>query len=82
MYKVIVQFVDLQDNRYQYFAGDIFPRKGMTVSEKRLNELSGSNNALKRPIIEKVIENKISKEISEETSEEILESKPKKGKKK
>ncbi len=56
MYKVKHFFTDLQDNRYPYNEGDIFPREGVTVTEDRLNELSSSNNKLGKPLIEKVEE--------------------------
>lgn len=51
MYEVIHYFTDLQDNRYPYNAGDKFPRDGLTVSEERLKELSGSNNKQHKPLI-------------------------------
>lgn len=54
MYKVIRYFTDLQDNNYPYNEGDIFPRDGLTVSKERYNELSGSHNKQKTPLIKKV----------------------------
>lgn len=54
MYKVIKYFVDLQDSNYEYHAGDIFPRSGMTVSEDRLAELAGSENKQGVPLIQLV----------------------------
>lgn len=54
MYKVIKFFTDLQDSNYAYKVGDVFPREGMTVSDKRLKELSGSKNKQGVPLIEKV----------------------------
>lgn len=56
MYEVIHYFTDLQDNEYPYNAGDIFPRDGLTVSEERLSELSGSNNRQNKPLIKLVEE--------------------------
>lgn len=58
MHKVIVNFFDLQDNNYAYKAGDIFPREGVTVSEKRLEALKGTNNRRKVALIEEVKESK------------------------
>lgn len=53
-HKVIYPFFDLQDkNRHVYRVGDSFPYEG-EVSEERIAELSGDNNALKRPVIETV----------------------------
>ena len=51
MYKVIKYFVDLHDNDHPYNVGDPFPRSGVAVSEKRLAELSGSNNKQGVPLI-------------------------------
>lgn len=56
MYEVIHYFTDLQDNEYPYNVGDIFPRDGLTVSEERLKELSGSNNKQHKPLIKFVEE--------------------------
>ena len=58
MYKVIHYFTDLQDFNHPYDVGDIFPRQGVSVTEERLKELSGSNNKQKRPLI-KCTENKV-----------------------
>lgn len=57
-YKVIKFFTDLQDNDYPYSVGDIFPRSGVTVTEARLNELSGSDNKQGVPLIKPVEEKK------------------------
>ena len=51
MYKVIKHFTDLHDNEYPYNVGDTFPRSGLTVTEGRLAELSGSNNKQGEPLI-------------------------------
>ena len=56
MYKVINYFTDLQDNNYPYNVGDTFPRYGLSVTDARLAELSGSKNKQKKPLIEKVEE--------------------------
>lgn len=52
MYKVIKHFCDLQDKNHSYNEGDIFPRKGLEVSEERLAELAGNNNKQGKPLIE------------------------------
>lgn len=59
MYKVINRFTDLQDNNYPYNVGDIFPHDGLTVNEKRLKELLGSNNKQHKPLI-KFVEDELS----------------------
>lgn len=58
MYRVIVDFYDMQDGFYTYFAGDKFPRDGFTVGEKRLAYLASKNTRLGVPVIEKVAERK------------------------
>lgn len=54
MYKVLKYFVDLQDNNFEYKAGDIFPRSGLVVTEERLAELAGSENRQGVPLIQLV----------------------------
>ena len=56
MYRVIHYFEDLQDFNHKYRVGDIFPRSGLNVSDKRLKELSGKDNRQKKPLIEKIEE--------------------------
>lgn len=51
MYKVIKFFTDLHDNDHAYNVGDIFPHKGVTVTEARLAELAGSDNRQGQPLI-------------------------------
>jgi len=66
MYKVIKLFADLQDNNYIYKEGDVYPRKGLEVSEERIAELAGSNNLQKQPLIELVKQKKATKKTVEE----------------
>lgn len=56
MYKVIVDFADLQDKEHVYRVGDEFPRSGFSASEERLTELASANNRRGVPLIEKVDE--------------------------
>lgn len=56
MYKVIKLFTDLQDNKYRYNVGDIFPREGLEVSEERFEVLSTNKNRQHEPLIEKIEE--------------------------
>ena len=56
MYKVIKHFIDLHDNDHSYNEGDIFPREGVDVSKERIEELAGSNNKQRTPLIELVEE--------------------------
>jgi hypothetical protein len=55
MYKVIKYFEDLKDNRHPYKVGDIFPRKGLAVSESRIDELSRDKNRRGEPLIVEVV---------------------------
>lgn len=57
-YKVIKFFTDLHDNDHPYNVGDSFPRSGVTVTEARLKELSGSDNKQGVPLIKAVEEKK------------------------
>lgn len=67
MYKVIEEFVDLKDNNHVYNVGDKFPYDGRVISEERINELSGSDNKRKMPLIAEVkIEEKKSEPVVEE----------------
>ena len=87
MYKVNTFFTDLQDNRYAYKAGDVFPRNGLEVSDDRLKELSSNHNRRGIPLISLVEEETtepvadfmnppVEDEAEEET--ETVEEKPKK----
>ena len=70
MYKVIKFFTDLKDHDHAYRVGDIFPRKGLTVSEERLKELSTDQNKRGIPLIKAVAENKPEPEAEAEPQEE------------
>lgn len=70
MYKVIKFFTDLKDHDHVYRVGDIFPRKGLTVSEERLKELSTDQNKRGIPLIKAVAENKPEAEPKVELQEE------------
>lgn len=52
MYRVIEQFADLQDDKYVYELGMIYPRKGYTPTEDRMKELSGTDNKIGKPVIQ------------------------------
>lgn len=66
MYKVIKLFADLQDDNYIYKEGDVYPRKGLEVTEERIAELAGSNNLQHQPLIQLVKQKKASKKAVEE----------------
>lgn len=50
-YRVCKAFFDLKDNGHPYFAGDAYPRQGMSVSPARIAELAGPNNRQRVPLI-------------------------------
>ena len=54
MYKVIHQFLDLQDDNHHYRVGETYPRKGKKASAERLAELSGKGNKIGKPLIEEI----------------------------
>ena len=54
MYKVINAFTDLKDGNTVYHSGDIYPRKGASVTDERIAELSTSANKLGFPLIAEV----------------------------
>lgn len=56
MFLVLTSFFDLQDKNYEYHEGDIFPRKGIKVSDQRIQELASDKNRRKKPLIQKVEE--------------------------
>lgn len=76
MYKAIKRFHDLQDAAktksgivyHEYNVGDIFPRKGMDVSEERIQELAGNDNKQGMPLIELVEEEATAKKTAEKSS--------------
>lgn len=51
MYKVIKYFTDLQDKNHAYEVGDTYPRKGLKVTDERIEELASSENKQGVPLI-------------------------------
>ncbi len=52
MYRAVEQFADLQDDKYIYEIGMIYPRKGHNPSDERIKELASSENKVGKPVIE------------------------------
>lgn len=52
MYIVKAYFEDTLDEHHPYNVGDKYPREGLSVSKKRLAELSSENNIRGVPLIE------------------------------
>lgn len=77
MYRVIVNFTDLQDGRKTYTAGDMYPRKGYTPTEKRIRELLSSTNKIGKPVIERTTKEEPAVETTSktETVEELSKRK-------
>jgi len=98
MYRVIKAFYDTQDDDHYYEAGDLYPREGLRVAEKRIAELAGTKNRRRTALIapaqeeeapeqqeeaaEEATETTKPEEIPEEAPEESAEKKPKATKKK
>lgn len=55
MYKVIHEFLDLEDKSYHYHVGDIYPRHGVAPTKERIVFLLSSQNLLHTPVIEEVV---------------------------
>ncbi len=53
-YIVLTKFADLTDNKHLYEAGDMFPREGLEVDEKRLQELCSRNNRMWKAVIKEI----------------------------
>lgn len=92
-YRVIKMFTDLQDKKYAYQVGDTYPREGLSPTDERIAELSGSQNRQGKPLIEAIPEEPAAEAPkavnipeTEETdalgdsTEEIAEAKPRKRK--
>lgn len=54
MYIVVNKFEDLEDNKYLYNVGKIYPHEKRDISEKRIKELSSKENKLKKVLIKEV----------------------------
>lgn len=71
MYKVIKYFTDLHDNCHPYNVGDEFPRKGIKVTQDRIDELAGDKNKQGVPLIALVEEKAPEADAQAETSEAV-----------
>lgn len=72
-YEVIRFFTDAQDNEYSYREGDIYPRKGLTVSESRIKDLLSGNNFQRIALI-KPYEKKVEKVAEKPIEDKAVES--------
>ena len=75
-YKVVIAFTDLQDNNYIYNVGDSFPHNGYEASEKRLKELSSTDNKRGQVLIKK-LEDKGKSKPEKEDSKPVIVEQPK-----
>ena len=55
MYRVIHEFLDLQDNNHHYKVGDKYPKDGSETTLERATELIGKNNKIGKPLIEEIM---------------------------
>ena len=88
MYRVIKAFYDTLDDDHYYEAGDLYPREGLQVAEKRIAELAGVKNRRHTALIapaqeeeepeqqEEAAEEAAETTEPEETTEEITEEAP------
>lgn len=74
-YRVVKAFYDLQDEAHPYEVGQEFPRPGKTVSDARIEELAGTKNRQRTPLIERVAD-------PEPVSDSDTQPKPKRTRKK
>lgn len=51
-YVVIEHFTDLHDKNHAYYPGDVYPKEGITVTDERAQELAGTDNKRKKPLIQ------------------------------
>lgn len=51
MYEVIYPFIDGEDGLHQYKVGDEYPYDGKKVGKERLEQLLGTDNLVKAPLI-------------------------------
>lgn len=70
IYRVIKTFTDMQDDNHKYSVGDIFPRTGLSVTKKRLEELLTDKNRRGMPMI-------VAEEEKVEAPAEVKEENPK-----
>ena len=77
-YVTIKFFTDLQDNNHVYNVDDPYPRDGVVVSPKRIEELSTDKNRRGVPLIKLVEEAKRGGEnfMAEPVEVEAVEEKP------
>lgn len=68
---VIESFNDTKDNGHRYLKDDEYPRAGYEPSEKRLKELSSSNNLSHRPMIREVKEERPNKKATVKEEENV-----------
>ena len=86
-YRVIKMFTDLQDKEYAYQVGDTYPREGLSPTDERIAELSGSRNRQGKPLIEAIPEEPVvdnpeteETDVLGDSTEEIEDTKPRKRK--
>lgn len=70
LYLVIEPFTDGLDENVEYPVNAIYPREGHEPSEERIYQLSTFNNAIGRPLIQKLIQ--LPKKAGDEKAEEPI----------
>lgn len=72
MYKVVCDFIDLEDHNHRYTAGDSYPRSGLMVSVNRVNYLLSYKNKLHKPVIAHAEFAKVHEEQSSESVSDAI----------
>lgn len=65
-YRSLINWHDLQDDNHVYLVGDEYPRKGLTPTKDRIEQLCGTANLAKKPYIIKIEEKKPAKKKPKE----------------
>lgn len=75
MYKVIHEFLDLEDSSYHYHVGDEYPRHGVAPTKERIVFLLSNQNLLHEPVIEEVddFEGALNKPVEQGTDKDAAE---------
>ena len=75
MYKVIHEFLDLEDSSYHYHVGDEYPRHGVAPTKERIVFLLSNQNLLHTPVIEELpgFEGALNQPVEQGTEEEAAQ---------
>lgn len=74
-YRVIKNFLDLEDGNHRYTVGDTYPRSGLAPTKERRQFLLSNQNLLHEPVIEEVddFEGALNEPVEQGTDEDAAE---------